>query len=148
MKECRQIQKQFDLRLDGRLGFAHELAFDEHVATCATCRQRWHQYVDAWQTVGRLPSVEPSVGFVERTLRRLEEQTAHEPASAGWPMWRWALVGAAVVALSVTAGLAWWRVEKTRQLTAVYNEVLQADYLEDFDVVASLDKLNGEEGQL
>lgn len=149
MRECRHIRKQFDVRLDLQCGIANELAFDEHVASCSACRQRWHQYVDIWQTVGRMKSIEPSTGFAERTLRRLDEAPATEPAVSAlwWPAWRWAALACLIVGLSTAGWVGWYRAQTARR-AAIYAQVQQADYLEDFDVIASLDQLSGGEKQL
>ena len=56
------------------------------------------------------------------------------------PSVRWATLGAAVVAFSV---IGW--VERGRRLeqrrAELYARVQQADYLEDFDVIANLDQI-------
>ena len=113
---CKAIREQFDERLDGRLAQPQQAAFDAHVATCADCRLEWRTYAGAWEVLERQPGIEPSFGFVERTLRRLEERPA---AGRSWfwqPTVRWATL-AAVVALSaggwVERGLlAWSRTDK------------------------------------
>ena len=93
-----------------------------------------------WELIGRHRGVEPSVGFVERTLRRLEEPPAPSPHDL-WPLpvFRWAVAACLVAVLGAGGWLTWWRVQDQHR-AEVY---AQQDLLEDFDVIASLDQLNG-----
>ena len=84
----------------------------------------------AWELLGRHKGIEPSFGFVERTLRRLDEPAPVARPVFWQPVLHWALAAAVVVVLGVGGWTGWQR--------------KQADYLEDFDVIASLDELNGE----
>lgn len=94
-----------------------------------------------WELIGRHKGIEPSFGFVERTLRRLNEAPA-KPSVFWRPVFRWAMAGTMLAAIAV-AGL-FLRAHRDPPQATVYAEVQQADYLEDFDVIASLDQLNGE----
>jgi anti-sigma factor RsiW len=78
---CSKTQISFDERLDGRLDAVRQQEFDAHIAACGECRCEWQAYVAAWQTLARHEAIEPSFGFVERTLRRLDEpETVVAPA--------------------------------------------------------------------
>jgi anti-sigma-K factor RskA len=109
----------------------------------------------AWELLGRHQSVGPSFGFAERTLRRLREKPAR-PASVLTAVWQpaWRIAAAAVIAV---AGVALWfqfrpatrpAGDGARAILIVepeietYAKVQNADYLEDFDVIASLDQLD------
>jgi predicted anti-sigma-YlaC factor YlaD len=138
---CKAIQEQFDERLDGRLSESRQSVFDEHLATCADCRREWQAYAGAWATLEHHTDIAPSFGFVERTLRRLAEQ----PAARKWflqPGFRWAALAASVFVLGVCAWVGHERLVQQRHLE-IYAGIRQADYLEDFDVIASLDQLKG-----
>jgi len=102
----------------------------------------------AWELLGRHKGIEPSFGFAERTLRRLDEP-APVPRPVFWlPALRWALAAAVVVALGAGGWTRWQQKQQSDQVAAAraetYATAQQADYLEDFDVIASLDELNGE----
>lgn len=99
-----------------------------------------------WELIGRHRGIEPSVGFAERTLRRLAESPTRAPSVLAilWqPVFRWAAVAA--VALLSGFGL-WTRAHRAPRAVepevAVYAKAQDADYLEDFDVIASLDQLD------
>jgi hypothetical protein len=96
----------------------------------------------AWELLGRHQSIEPSFGFVERTLRRLDETHA-APQQRVWHlrMFRWAMAASFAVVLSLGGWLTWQHVQANRR-AEVYAH-LQQDRLEDFDVIASLDQING-----
>jgi len=139
---CKTIRKQFDERLDGRLDGVQVAAFDAHVAACGDCRAEWRAYAGAWEVIERQPGIEPSFGFVERTLRRLDEPPAVGRSWFWQPAVRWATLGAAVVALSVFGWVGRERMQERRR-AELYAHVQQADYLEDFDVIANLDQIKG-----
>jgi hypothetical protein len=95
-----------------------------------------------WELIGRHRSIEPSFGFAQRTLRRLDE----EPASLR-PIW-WQLPGVRwAVSLSLifiaTVSVLHWQRGREAQRSEVY-AAAQQDSLEDFDVIANLDQLNGD----
>jgi hypothetical protein len=95
----------------------------------------------AWELIGRHESIEPSFGFAQRTLRRLEER----PARQSWwhlPVVRWAssLGLAGIVAV---AGAIRWQQAREAQRIDVYATAHQ-DSLDDYDVIAALDQLNGD----
>ena len=139
---CKQAQQSFDERLDERLTESQRAVFDEHVAACAECRREWQAYADAWGVLERHAGIEPSVGFVQRTLQRLDEP---RPVARPWfwrPVFRWGALVTAAIALSVGAWVRHQRTVEQRRVE-IYASVRQAEYLEDFDVVANLDQLKG-----
>lgn len=139
---CKAIREHFNERLDGCLAGSQHAAFDAHIAACADCRHQWQAYAGAWEVLERQPGIEPSFGFVERTLRRLEERPAVGRAWFWQPSARWAALAATVVALSVGGWVKRGRMQE-RKRAEVYARVQQADYLEDFDVIANLDQIEG-----
>ncbi len=137
---CQSIREQFDDRLDGRLSGPEQSAFDAHLAGCVDCRREWEAYANVWQALTHDAGIEPTFGFAERTLRRL-----NEPRAAAHPWWwrpsiRWATLATAGVALAVTAWVGHERMV-VRKHAEVYARVQEGDYLEDYDVIANLDQL-------
>jgi ferric-dicitrate binding protein FerR (iron transport regulator) len=90
-----------------------------------------------WELLGRHRAAEPSVGFADRTLRRL-----HEPPPTRRLVWRWALAGGAAAA--VFAGVVWHHQAAGDRRAEFYAATQQADYLDDFDVIESLHLMKGE----
>ena len=110
---CRAVIDQFGERLDGRLDEPRQAAFDAHLAGCADCRREWAAYAGAWQALDRDEGIEPSFGFAERTLRRL-----NEPQEAvRWWVWRPSLRWVALAA-TVTSWRASWQ-SSTEEKTLV-----------------------------
>jgi predicted anti-sigma-YlaC factor YlaD len=139
---CREVQRSFDDRLDGRLNESQQASFDQHIAVCADCRREWQAYAGAWEALERHPGIEPSFGFAERTLRRLDEPT---PVVRAWfwqPAFRWAALALAAVALGTSAWVGHERLAAQRR-AEIYASVRQAESIEDWDVIASLDQSNG-----
>ncbi len=143
---CRKTRALFDDRLDGRLAAAPLAAFDRHLAECADCRREWTDYQAAWDLVGQQTTVAPSFGFAERTMRRLAAPPAKAPLWNWRRSWRWAWLGAALVAVAFAGWQVHARVIAARR-AALYAMVQQQEYLEDFDVIASLDQLAGAEAR-
>ncbi|MCS7049637.1 MAG: hypothetical protein NZ483_10155 [Verrucomicrobiae bacterium] len=101
----------------------------------------WENDQPLWDLLGRAREIEPSIGFTERTLRRLHSEPVATPQLARW-LWRWALAGGlAIVALMASVG---YRHTHARQQAALYAAVQQTDYPEDFDVIAALHWIEGE----
>ena len=128
--------------MDGRLDLAKRSELDAHIASCPTCGREWNAYAAMWQTLARHQGVEPSFGFVERTLRRLDEPLP----TARTMLWRlalprWVAAAGLTVVLCVSGWLAWQHQSEVRH-ARIY-AAAQQDSLEDFDVIASLDQLNG-----
>lgn len=101
----------------------------------------WDADRQLWELLGRVREIEPSVGFTERTLRRLrtELSAAAQPARG---LWRWALAGGLAVAAFVA--FVEYRHTHLRQQAAFYAAAQQADYPEDFEVIAALHWIEGE----
>src|SRR5579859_5810669 len=138
---CQAIKEQFDDRLDG----APSPAFEAHLAGCADCRREWEAHAGVWQLLGRVKAIEPSFGFAERTLRRLAEP--EEAAVRQWfwqPSLRWIALAATAIAVIVGGWIGHGRMLDQKHAAEVYARAQQADYLEDYDVIASLDKLKGD----
>ena len=142
MTNCQEIQAAFDERLDERLDAVRRDAFEAHLARCASCRREWEAYAGAWQALARQQVRAPSFGFVERTVRQLDQAPAAAPSWWRRPVWRWAMAGAAALALGVSG----WGVRQHRldvRRAEIYAHVQHGDFLEDYDVIASLDRLDG-----
>lgn len=149
---CQEVQAKFDERLDELLDAAQRGGFDAHIAACPACAAQWRAYAGVWMTVGRHVAPMPSVGFAERTLRRLDEMPVRRLMPWFLPVWRWGVAsGLAVIMLAAIGWFGWQRARfvqtvrmpKLEPLVEAYT-MAQQDRLEDFDVVASLHLLNGE----
>jgi len=139
---CQTVREQFDHRLDERLSEPEGAAFEAHLAGCTDCRREWEAYANAWQVLAHDEGIEPSFGFAERTLRRL-----NEPRVSPHPWWwrpsiRWATLATSVAALAVTAWVGHERM-LDRKHAELYAHVQEGDYLEDYDVIANLNQLKG-----
>jgi hypothetical protein len=101
----------------------------------------------AWELLGRHKGIEPSFGFVERTLRRLDQPEVVTRPAFSQLVLRWAVAAVALIWVGVGAWFDHPRFavsnHSSEQIVTTYVETQQADYLEDFDVIASLDELDG-----
>jgi len=142
---CRRIQASFDERLDGRLDAAEQQRFDSHLGICAGCRAEWEIYEAAWRALARHESIEPSFGFVERTLRRLHQPESDRVPARWWRRpfaLRWATTMAMVMAIGLASWTGWQHHQATKQ-AQIYASAQEVNFLgDDFDVIASLDQLD------
>jgi len=139
--KCQTFKNQFDDRLDGRLDPVCAQEFDAHTAGCPACRQEWQAYRAMWEVVNRQPSVAPSFGFTQRTLRRLHERTERRFWQV--PVFRWATALSLLAILISLTGVMTYRQAETSRRVAAY-AAAHHDRLEDFDVIVALDTLEGE----
>jgi hypothetical protein len=94
----------------------------------------------AWDLLGQHRGIEPSFGFVERTLRRLDTMPTH-PVWRRVPVLRWAS-GACLACIVAIGAVHQYHLGGIKR--AEIYAIAQQDRLDDFDVIASLDVLNGE----
>ena len=139
---CQEAQQSFDERLDKRLSESDKAIFDQHLAACVDCSREWQAYASAWEVLEHDKGIEPSFGFVERALRRLNESPQTVRAWFWQPVARWATLVVAVAALGAGVWVGHERLAAQRRLE-IYASVRQAESLEDLDVIASLEQVNG-----
>ena len=95
----------------------------------------------AWELLGRHDAIEPSFGFAERTLRRLDEAPVRPLFWWQWPVVRWA--SSLALAAIVASGTFYWQHAREVRRVEVYAAAHQ-DSLDDYDVIANLDQLDGD----
>ena len=94
----------------------------------------------AWELIGRHESIEPSFGFAQRTLRRLDEL----PARQTWwrlPLTRW-VASLGLAGIVAVVGVIHWEQTRDAKRVEIYVASHQ-DSLADYDVIANLDQLDG-----
>ena len=138
---CAIFKNEFDDRLDGRLASARVQELDAHAAGCPGCRHEWQAYQALWAVIERQPTVAPSFGFAQRTLRRL--QTPEARRFWQFPVVRWATAFSLLAIVSVTGLVTYRQQLETARHVAAY-AAAQHDRLDDFDVIVALDSLVGE----
>jgi anti-sigma factor RsiW len=141
---CKDVQNQFDDRLDGRLNEAQTRLFDEHVGQCAGCRADWQAHEATWALLQRWEVREPRFGFADRVMRQLDEQPEQV-----WPLWlrpafRWSVAGAAALLMIGAGGFVRWQQTRGERLVSMYSQVQSFDMLRDMEVISSLDRIHGD----
>jgi RNA polymerase sigma-70 factor (ECF subfamily) len=90
--------------VDGELLGSARARFDDHVATCLTCRREAERLAKLRALVSDLPRIEPSAEFEAHMWRRMARETSGGQRRRRPDAWRWAvpvLAAAAVVALAL-----------------------------------------------
>jgi predicted anti-sigma-YlaC factor YlaD len=74
---CTRIRQS----LDAENLNANPPAIEKHLAVCSDCRwyaAKWAKVTQGMKLLAEEPIVEPSIGFSQRVLRRLEQETGRE----------------------------------------------------------------------
>jgi anti-sigma factor RsiW len=102
---CRECQDHFEAALSGQLDASVRATVEAHLHHCATCASAFAEEHKLWTLLDHAAKIEPSHGFADRVLRRLDE--APEDSSPWWTdarYWlRWAAGAAAVAIVCVAA---------------------------------------------
>lgn len=80
---CERMETRILPYVDGRLKESERAEVEKHLAECAACRLRVHEFRSVSDLLGELPQIEPSAAFDIRVHARV----AAEPAKRSW--WRW-----------------------------------------------------------
>lgn len=149
---CAHTEKNLVAYLDGKLHSSERRQFEEHLATCAACRERAEGFRSVWNALDGLPEIMPSPAFDARVRARVEQ----EPRRAGF--WSW-IVPSPRMAFAATALLIasiWLSSFQPARMTPVHppagagNQNAEAEFgmikdlpvLEDYDVLTSFDALS------
>ncbi len=102
MTNCAEIQVELSAYVDGELPAARRASFDDHLATCAACRQRAQELRQLAAGVKALPGLQPSPQFL-REVRAKVSAARPEARSHKVAWWGLPVGAAAMIALLVTA---------------------------------------------
>ena len=80
---CSRIEKWMLPYVDGRLKASEAQDVEQHLASCAPCRLRVHEFRAVSGLLDELPQIEPSAAFDVRVNARV----AAEPVKKSW--WAW-----------------------------------------------------------
>ena len=114
---CNRCQILLEQLLDGQLDAAMEAEVLAHVECCVSCAHWRRDLQRVWELLDAEKSLEPSPGFVVRTIRRAvtvnESPTLLLPRRIFWPAPRrlWAMASAGAMVLVVLSG--YWLLRQT-----------------------------------
>lgn len=77
---CSRMEKQMLPYVDGRLKVSEQRDVEAHLAACAACRVRVHEFRAVSGLLDELPQIEPSGAFDARVRARV----AAEPVKQSW----------------------------------------------------------------
>ncbi|MFZ0641403.1 MAG: zf-HC2 domain-containing protein [Candidatus Acidiferrales bacterium] len=143
---CEKVSNSLISYLDGRASAEERSSVEEHLKSCAACRERADEFRRLWDVMAEVPAVEPSFAFDARLRQRL--------AAAGRPrLWTWLVpsprLTAAVVAL---VGLSIFVSLQPNKPVVPGNSVTNSEeqfrmikdlgVLENYDVLSNFDALS------
>ena len=84
--QCQNAQEQFSDYLTDTLDRAHSVSLENHLATCAACKEEVTALRGVWSALDTLPSVEPPQFFHENIMSRIaqEAEAAAQPKGFDW----------------------------------------------------------------
>jgi len=143
---CEKVSQELVAYLDGRMDSAQRREAEEHLRSCAACRERAEQFRRVWTLMEEVPVIEPSFGFEARVRQRV----AAEP-QRGWFAWfapqaRLAFSAVLLIALTI------WVAKRPPSSPAImgtatsteqdFNAIQHLGVLENYDVVTKMDALS------
>jgi anti-sigma factor RsiW len=146
MMSCERISNSLISYLDGRASAEERATVEQHLASCAPCRERADEFRRLWNVMAEVPAIEPSFGFDTRLRQRV--------ATEGRPrFWTWLMpsprLAAAVVAL---VGLSVFvSVQPTKRIDTAssptnseeqFRMIKDLGVLENYDVLSNFDALS------
>ena len=101
---CNRMENRILAYVDGRLKESERLDVEKHLAGCAPCRVRVHEFSAVSGLLDDLPLIEPSAEFNTRVYARV---AAEPKAKASW--WAWLHVSPRIAfAASMLLVMALW----------------------------------------
>jgi len=102
---CKQAERLFFRRLDGRLDETQATALDVHLRTCAACARRAAQHARIARALRPASAPDPVPGLAQRIMPRLEPRTVQHVPLLLWERWSLRAVPVLMAAVAVV-GLA------------------------------------------
>jgi predicted anti-sigma-YlaC factor YlaD len=143
---CEKVSNSLISYLDGHAGAEERNSVEEHLKSCAACRERAEEFRRLWDVMAEVPAVEPSFAFDARLRQRI--------AAAGHPkLWTWLVPSPRLAAAVVTlVGLSIFVSVKPNKPMTVGNSAANSEeqfrmikdlgVLENYDVLSNFDALS------
>lgn len=132
---CLECQSQFEAILSGQSADAARASVDAHLASCDECARAFVREQKLWEILGNARTIQPSHGFAERTVRRLDEVPEREPF-AWWFLPRWAMTGAALLVAVAIGGSVLWHEHRERKQVEHFAELFNTVASADLDLLS------------
>ncbi len=143
---CEKVSNSLISYLDGRASAEERSGVEEHLKSCAACRERAEEFRRLWDVMAEVPAVEPSFAFDARLRQRIA-------ATVRPKLWTWLVpsprLAAAVVAL---VGLSIFVSMQPNKPVVVGNSAPNSEeqfrmikdlgVLENYDVLSNFDALS------
>jgi anti-sigma factor RsiW len=145
--KCEDVSKELIAYLDGRTDSAERQKVEDHLGSCATCRDRAAEMRKVSMLLGELPAIEPSLGFDARVRQRVAAEPRRSWFGRLVPSPRPAFAIALLIALTVlVAKLPSKQAPVTTTAGAQeqeedFNAIQNLGVLENYDVLTKFDAL-------
>jgi anti-sigma factor RsiW len=131
---CSRMENKILGYLDGRLKESERLEVEKHLAGCAACRLRVHEFRAVSSLLDELPVIEPSPAFDLRVHARV----AAEPVKQSWWVWLMPAPRVAIAAAMLVAATVWVGTHSKNQPQIAQDDI---PVLENYDVLSNFEPL-------
>ena len=150
--DCKRIERMFSAYIDNELSPDEERIFKGHIASCRRCREALREYERSWEMLSLWQGVSPSPGYESRFWTKVTAQTAWQKELYGRlrdavrpRRLAYVLTTMLLAFLLVNVGLYEYKELQVRSMLVNMSEE-EWEMLENYEVIANLDLLNGSEG--
>jgi mycothiol system anti-sigma-R factor len=103
--DCTQTRNYMHGHLDRELDPVTATAIEQHLQSCAACRQAYDQQSSLKAAIKRHAAYYTAPGdLADRIRAKADKITGNRPKTTGWPRWQWLNL---VTAVAVTAAVTW-----------------------------------------
>jgi len=143
---CEKVSQELVAYLDGRMDSAQRREAEEHLASCAACRERAEQFRRVWTAMEEVPVIEPSFGFDARVRQRVAAELQRDWFAWFAPQARLAFSAVLLIALTI------WVAKRPPSNPTIlgtaasteqdFSAIQHLGVLENYDVVTKMDALS------
>ncbi|MCE5200175.1 MAG: zf-HC2 domain-containing protein [Armatimonadota bacterium] len=81
---CAKAQDMFSAYLENVMEPSQRVAFEQHLATCPSCKASYEKFNAALMMLEEMPQVEPPADFHASVMARVERERRVEPSKVRW----------------------------------------------------------------
>ena len=85
--KCHAIEKKLSAYQDGELSASENEQIERHLAGCHSCREQHVKLQQAWQALGEMAEIRPSLGFYKRVFQKIGQTPEKGVLGSRWGNW-------------------------------------------------------------
>jgi predicted anti-sigma-YlaC factor YlaD len=101
--KCQAIEKKLSAFQDGELSVSEKEQVERHLAGCHSCREQHVKLQQAWQALGDLTEIRPSLEFYKRVFQKISQESGRGVLESLWGNWGLRVLPSPVIASVILA---------------------------------------------